>query len=456
MRKLVILNVAALSPRDLGTERTPRLNALIEQGSVSPLIAPEPALTCPSHATMVTGLEPREHGIVSNGWYERAHGKVFNWGRSDRLVAGEKIWESLANSQPGARTVNLFWRYCTHANCALTMTERPTYFSNGRKGADVYSSDGAFKATCVDQLGAFPFFHFWGPKANLKSSEWILGAARLAIDYADPDLLLCYAPGLDYDIQRFGPSDERTLSTLAAADALYGGFIETLQSQGRDVMVVADYGFTEAQKPVFVNRALREAGLLAVDAAANGEWLEPGASRAFAVCDNQVAHVYIEDVDDVPHVKKLLAQIEGVAEVLGPNPSESEALGHARSGQLLVIADPGSWFAYPYWLSADAAPDFAACVDIFNKPGFDPCELLLRPGAFGGLHAARRFVQMKTGIRAPFDVISTDPAQIKGTRNVRPSDPMDGAALITSWPRDAGIVPMVSLKQMVLERMLQA
>ena len=221
-------------------------------------------------------------------------------------------------------------------------------------------------------------------------------------------------------------------------------------------MVVADYGFTEAQKPVFVNRALREAGLLAVDAAANGEWLEPGASRAFAVCDNQVAHVYIEDVDDVPHVKKLLAQIEGVAEVLGPNPSESEALGHARSGQLLVIADPGSWFAYPYWLSADAAPDFAACVDIFNKPGFDPCELLLRPGAFGGLHAARRFVQMKTGIRAPFDVISTDPGQIKGTRNVRPSDPMDGAALITSWPRDAGIVPMVSLKQMVLERMLQA
>ena len=403
---------------------------------------------------MVTGLSPNEHGIVANGWYDSSHAKVFNWGRSDHLVSGEKIWEALSNRVPAARTVNLFWRYCTHAKCALTMTERPTYFSNGRKGADVYSSDHAFKKRCVDTLGAFPFFHFWGPKANLKSSEWILGAAKLALDYADPDLLLCYAPGLDYDVQRFGPTDSRTVETLKKADAIYGEFIETLESSGRDVVVVADYGFAEVSRPVFPNRILRENELLAVDAAANGEWLEPGASRAFAVCDNQIAHVYVRDDEDISTVKELLLSTDGIAEVRGPDSSESEALGHPRSGQLLAIADADAWFAYPYWLTQEAAPDFASCVDIFNKPGFDPCELMLREGAFGTLHAARRFAQMKTGIRAPFDVISTDPSRIKGSRNVRPVQDDDGAALITSWARDDRVVPMTALKDMVLSRML--
>ncbi len=456
MRKLVILNVAALSPRELGTSHTPKLNALMDEGSMSPLIAPAPALTCPSHATMLTGLTPREHGVVSNGWYERSHGKIFNWGRSDRLVSGEKVWEALARLSPGARTANLFWRYCTHSSCALTMTERPTYFSNGRKGADVYASDSRYKDHCVERLGPFPFFHFWGPKANLKSSEWILGAARLAVDYADPDLLLCYAPGLDYDVQRFGPTDPRTLSTLRSADAIYGEFIEDMRSQGRDVMVVADYGFTEVTAPVFPNRVLREAGLLVVDKAANGEWLEPGASRAFAVCDNQAAHIYVENEQDVAYAKTLLESMDGVAAVLGPDVSESDALGHERSGQLLAIADKGRWFAYPYWLDTASAPDFASCVDIFNKPGFDPGELFLRPGALGGLHAARRFVQMKAGIRAPFDVISTDPALVKGTRNIRPNTPSDGAALITSWSRQQGAVPMSSLKDLILQHMLQS
>lgn len=454
MRKLAIVNVAALSPREVTPENTPNLWNLAQKGSMSALEAPEPALTCPSHATMVTGLPPKEHGIIGNGWYDPEHAKVLNWGRSDNLVAGEKIWEALSRRAPNSRTANLFWRYCTHAKCALTMTERPTYFSNGRKGADVYASDHAFKQRCVDRLGAFPFFHFWGPKANLKSSEWILGAARLAIEYVDPDLLLCYAPGLDYDIQRFGPDHEITRATLKAGDAMFGRFLAYLESQGREVVVVSDYGFTEVSAPVLPNVALRQAKLLEVDAAANGEWLEPGASQAFAVCDNQVAHIYISDDRDVEQVRRLLLELDGVAEVLGEDGQRSPALGHKRSGQLLAIAERDRWFAYPYWLQTDAAPDFSKCVDIFNKPGFDPCELLLRPGAFGAMHAAKRFAQMKTGIRAPFDVICTDPSKIKGSRNVRPQSADEQATLLTSWQRPEGSVPMSALKQMALSRML--
>ena len=113
MRRQLILNVAALSPRELG-EHTPNLNRIAAQGSLSPLRAPDPALTSVSHATMLTGLSPREHGIVANGWYDRKYAKILNWNRSDKLVRGERIWEAARAREPKLKCANLFWRYCTH------------------------------------------------------------------------------------------------------------------------------------------------------------------------------------------------------------------------------------------------------------------------------------------------------------------------------------------------------
>ena len=107
MRKLVVLNVAALSPKDLGQGHTPCFDALGTEGAMDPLIAPEPALTCPSHATMITGAVPAEHGIIANGWYDTAHAKIFNWGRSDRLLSGTRIWDDLRAEAPRIHSLDL-------------------------------------------------------------------------------------------------------------------------------------------------------------------------------------------------------------------------------------------------------------------------------------------------------------------------------------------------------------
>ena len=152
---MLVLNVAALSPWEIGDD-CPQLSALAKEGSLRPLVAPDPALTCVSHATMLTGAGPDVHGIIGNGWYERSHAQVMNWGRSDGLVNGRKIWEDLSERHPGYKTANLFWRYCTHARCELTVTERPTYFANGRKGADIYASTPELKAGITAACGPFP------------------------------------------------------------------------------------------------------------------------------------------------------------------------------------------------------------------------------------------------------------------------------------------------------------
>ena len=64
------------------------------------------------------------------------------------------------------------------------------------------------------------------------------------------------------------------------------------------VIVLSEYGITAATGVVTPNRALRDAGLLRVQVNATGELLDAGASRAFAVCDHQIAHVYVADPAD--------------------------------------------------------------------------------------------------------------------------------------------------------------
>ena len=93
MHPTVVINVVGLT-QDLLGDDTPHINALVKQGGVRPLSTVTPAVTCSVQATMATGLMPRDHGIVGNGWYFRDLSEVWFWRQSNRLVSGEKIWEA--------------------------------------------------------------------------------------------------------------------------------------------------------------------------------------------------------------------------------------------------------------------------------------------------------------------------------------------------------------------------
>ena len=74
--------------------------------------------------------------------------------------------------------------------------------------------------------------------------------------------------------------------------------------------MVSEYGHVQVNHPVYLNRALREAGLLTVRDGPFGETLETFHSRAFAVCDHQLAHVYVADAADRLRVREVLAGLE--------------------------------------------------------------------------------------------------------------------------------------------------
>lgn len=401
--KVCVINVVGLTSELL--QWAPRIKAV---GEACPWQSPFPAVTCTSQATMLTGLSPRQHGIVGNGWYFKDTGEIRFWQQSNALVQGEKLYE-------GVQTAKMFWWFNQGAPVRWFATPKPHYGCDGSKAFGILDQTDC---NLVERCGEFPFFTFWGPGAGLPCSQWIAAASAEVMRTNKPELTLVYLPHLDYDYQRLSVKDPQR---VAEVDQCAGQVIDAANEIGAAVVVVSEYGLVPVSRAVMINQHLRQAGLLVVRDGPFGEMLMPMDSKAFAVVDHQLAHVYVNDSQVDQQVKKIVEQIPGVAAVVEPGDLQ---LDHPRSGRWVALAEPDAWFAYYYWLDQQRAPDFARTVDIHRKPGYDPCELFMT----SKVRAAARLAQKKLGFRYRMDVIPLDPSLVKGSHGLRP--PAEQGAVI--------------------------
>lgn len=430
MRRAV-LNVVGLTARDLAGGKMPRLAARAAAGSLARVRPAFPAVTCTAQSTYLTGSPPASHGIVGNGWCDRALAEVHFWKQSNRLVGGERLWESVRARRPGLRVANTFWWYNLGSSVDLAVTPRPIYRADGAKLLDIASWPADLAGRIKADLWDFPFGAFWGPYAGLDASQWIADCARWIEHREKPDLHLVYLPHLDYDLQRHGPDSPEADLARAEVDKLAGRLADDLERAGVSVTILSEYGITAVDRPILPNRLLRERGWLVAKDERGHEVLDTFHSRAFAVCDHQVAHVYVRDPALLPEVRAYLAALPGVGRVLGEAEQRAEGLWHARSGDLLLESDARSWFAYNYWADDARAPDFARTVDIHRKPGYDPCELLVDPAIrFPWLRLAWFLLRKKLGFRALLRLTPLDPGLIRGSHGRVPEDSLDWPVLI--------------------------
>ncbi len=404
MNRVCVLNVVGLTPRLL--RHAPHLSKL---GPATPWQSPIPAVTCTSQATMLTGLAPREHGIVGNGWYFRDTAEIRFWQQSNSLIQGNKLYE-------GLRTAKMFWWYNQSAPVEWSVTPKPHYGSDGSKAFDVLDRS---ECRLLEKFGAFPFHAFWGPMAGIESSRWIAKASATVMREKKPELTLVYLPHLDYDLQRF---NDREIAAVQAVDECAAEVIAAATDINARVIVVSEYGLVPVRRSISINRVLRKAGWLAVRNGPFGEMLMPGDSRAFAVVDHQVAHVYVRDPSMKEEVRSLLKTVDGIADVVDP---ESLELDHPRSGELIALAMEDTWFDYYYWIDDRMAPDFARTVDIHRKPGYDPVELFMT----SKVRAMARLMQKKLGFRYRMDVVPLKPELVRGSHGLRPASE-DGPLII--------------------------
>ena len=181
--------VVGLTPRHLGA-LTPQLSALAREGAMMPLDTITPAVTCSVQASFMTGLTPRDHGIVANGWLFRDLMEVMLWRQSNRLVEGEKIWEAGKRRDPAFTCANMFWWYNMASSHDFGATPRPIYKADGRKLPDCYTVPANLRDRLTARLGAFPLFQFWGPATTIASTRWIADATKIVMAEHNPTLTL--------------------------------------------------------------------------------------------------------------------------------------------------------------------------------------------------------------------------------------------------------------------------
>ncbi len=430
MIRTAILNVVGLTPRLIG-EHTPKIRAFMER-SQSTLIEPVvPAVTCTAQATYVTGRMPRDHGIVANGWYDRDYAEHRFWKQPEQLVQGEKLWDMLRKRDREFTCAKVFWWYNMHSTADFAVTPRPLYLSDGRKVFDIHTQPMGMRDRMKRDLGDFPFMHFWGPASGIQSSEWIAASAKWIEEKHWPTLSLVYLPHLDYNLQRVGLKMDLIRDDLRQIDDVVGDLISFYEKRDIQVVILSEYGITDVDRPVHLNRVFREKGWLSIKDEVGLETLDLGGSRAFAIADHQLAHVYVNDPTIMDEVRAVLEQTPGVQQVLGKMEKSFARIDHARSGDLIAIADERSWFTYYYWQDDAKAPDFARCVDIHRKCGYDPVELFVDPKIkFPKLKMGMALAKKKLGFRYLMDVIPLDATLVKGSHGRVPEDKLDWPVLM--------------------------
>ncbi len=456
MKKTVVINVVGLTKRLIG-EHTPFIKSFLEKGTFNYIKPVLPAVTCSVQSTYLTGKWPSEHGVVGNGWYFKEECEVKFWRQSNKLVQQPKVWDVLKAKNPDFTCANHFWWYNMYSTADYSITPRPNYLADGRKIPDIYSHPADLRDKVQATLGTFPLFEFWGPRTTINSSQWIADAAMETDKLHDPTLTFIYLPHLDYNLQRYGLDFDSIAKDLQEIDGVVAQLVNYYENQGANIVLLSEYGITNVNNPVHLNRVLRKNGYLSIRTERGLELLDAGASNAFAVADHQIAHVYVKDKSSIMAIKNLLQKIDGVEQVLSGIEIQKEHLQHERCGDLVVLADKDSWFTYYFWMDDAKAPDYARMVDIHKKPGYDPVEMLTNPkDKFVTAKVLWKLFKKKLGFRTVMNIIPVDATLIKGSHGRIPEDIEDYPMLITNYtiPQEEVTIKAVDVRKIIEDHVL--
>src|SRR4051794_8809394 len=379
-RFVVLLSIPGLRARDLSA--MPNLSRLFVGGGHAILVPSFPAITCPVQANMTTGFPPRDHGVVANGFYWRDQRRVEMWTAWNDCIQKPQIWDILHDRDRAITSAVWFPLHSKGSGADYICTPAPVHNADGSESPWCFTRPEGLYDELKAKFGHFPLHHFWGPLAGIQSTSWIVDSAIMTADKHKPNFFYLYLPHLDYAAQKSGPDSKAAHQAVVDLDAELGKLIAGYEMpyNERPLSLAASEHVINAVNAVrYPNRNVREDGVLKVSEAEDGEHIDFAASKAWALADHQLSHVYVQDSDAkiIKKIARLFAKQPGIAEVLHGDSLVTYKIDNPRTGDLVLVSDPHSWQAYYFWLDDAKAPQYARTVDIHRKPGYDPVELFV-------------------------------------------------------------------------------
>ena len=390
-------------------------------------------MTCTAQASLLTGKPPEGHGVVGNGWLFRETGEVRFWQQSNALIQAEPLYVTArrlaAERGRTFRAAKLFWWFNQGAAVDFSVTPKPYYGADGNKAFGIAGTPDGLTDRLEKSLGPFPFRTFWGPGAGLPCTDWIARCAADLLATERPDLTLVYLPHLDYDPQRFGPSGSRHAPARRRARRRVRPAARR-RREGRRAGLGRQRvrPLRRLAAPVLLNRVLRRAGLLHVRPGPFGEVFDPFTSRAFAVCDHQLAHVYVADLARPPAgprtARGRARRRAGLSKASSAARSASTTRGRASSSPWPSPTPGSPTRSGSTTATPPITPGRSTSTASRATTRASSSSTRSSPGPKG--RAMFRLLQKKLGFRTLFDVIPLDPSLVRGSHGLpaaRPAGP---------------------------------
>ena len=373
MKKIIVLDIPGLVGSNIDKNETKNISKIIKNNH-SVLNPTFPAVTCSAQSSILTGTYPSEHGIIANGYYDKTYKEIHFWDQPSKLVKKPQIWDILKEKNSKIKTAVLFWQNTLFAKSDTVITPKPIHLENNFV-MWCYSKPENFYEEISKEIGEFDLKWYWGPFASIESSKWIINATKITIKNHNPDLLLTYIPHLDYAGQKYGPESIEFQNSLSEVDELIGNLIDFLQSEKLEyeIIILSEYGFNQVNNSISPNIILNDNLLLQTRNIGGKEYIDFELSKAFAMCDHQIAHIFIK-----PGFEETVTKIfekQPIGKILNKKMQKELHIDNERSGDIILMSEKNSWFNYHWWTDEKLAPDFTFSVDIHRKPGFDPLEL---------------------------------------------------------------------------------
>ena len=210
----------------------PNLRHLLAHGEVADgVVGVWPTITWPSHTSIITGVRPDQHGILSN-----ARGPIdssLSYWSATKLKA-PTLWQCAGTH--GLATAAVTWPVTMDAAITYNL---PEVFAR-RNGGSMDLDAVAAHATpgLVDEIRKdYPSF----------AQQWIDDRTRTQatlylLKHKQPDLMLVHLVDLDSEAHDQGPFGENANAILERTDELIGDMLKALPKD-YDFALVSDHGF---------------------------------------------------------------------------------------------------------------------------------------------------------------------------------------------------------------------
>ncbi|RMD96117.1 MAG: alkaline phosphatase family protein, partial [Calditrichaeota bacterium] len=248
----------------------PTLTALMRRGVYATgMQSIYPSITYPAHASMVTGVVPRKHGIYSNAYYFDGQRQPVISGKA-YLVA--PIWRAMR--QAGLHTGSVFWPVTAEEPIDWCLPEAWWDADKGHDEIRLRKEAAISTPGLLDSLR-----HHLGPTLDhyFESDTVKTDAAIYILKKYRPNLLLLHYSHLDYIQHVYGPFTPRAFETLQMQDTQIGRLIEAAKQahifKQTVFMIVSDHGHAQIRWLLHPGPLLVRAGLIRLDSAGQPvEW----------------------------------------------------------------------------------------------------------------------------------------------------------------------------------------